>query len=1592
MSNNHISKNLIKIIAKVTKFTKNKDLTKFIDELYSSVSYEDLKDFDPKYLFDCASSTFELFKSKKATESRIEHFVDSLNDEYAVLQIANIDVPFLIDSISNELKLRQIDINLITHAMFHVNRDKAGKLVDLGSNGHKEYVIQIHIPNRFHEEYLDNIVLKIKEILECVNYCVEDWLSMRTGMEKDALLFPKVTEKEKSNVKAESIDFLEWLIGNNFVFLGAISCSFNGTKITVNPTSKLGLLRANLYDIKSLPYEEELKSEDFVVIRKWDARSVVHRTANMDVIIVKKYDNKNRCIGADLYFGLFTSTVYYQSVRNIPLIRQKINQVIENYGYPETSHNCKELITALESFPRGEILQMNVGELFDTAINIVSLMLIPRVKLLIRKYPVGKFASCIIFIPEKKFSTESRIMIESILCERLQAVITKRYVQISEGALTRLQFVVKFLEEVKLDKETVDEIEKEIIKEVSNWSDELYDALNKHYSKKTAAMYHNRYSDAFDVKYKSVFSGAKAIHDIRFIDAAIALGEVGFDLYARSLEDKSHLVHLKIYSPHKEQTLSSTLPLIEHLGLEALDVEIYKATVNGDGKNHVVYLSHFRLVPKNKNVVISDEVCDKAKDALYKIWTKAIDDDGFNALIITAGLDYRQANLIRAYVKYLRQTKYPLSMDYTVQVLLDYPEITKRLVELFDVKFNPNLSARDHKRADGLESDIREALGSIKGINEDRAIRSLFGLLLATLRTNYYQIDRATGQPKDNISLKLKSSEIADLPSPKPFAEIFVYSPRVEGIHLRGGKIARGGLRWSDRPEDFRTEVLGLMKAQMTKNSVIVPVGSKGGFVLKRVQLSDGRDEYLAEGIACYKIFLSGLLDLTDNIVLGKVVEPENVVRLDGDDPYLVVAADKGTATFSDYANEVSRQYKFWLDDAFASGGSVGYDHKKMGITAKGAWISVVRHFEDMGVDIGSHEFTCVGIGDMSGDVFGNGMLLSNKIKLVAAFNHAHIFLDPAPNAETSFMERKRLFDKPRSGWSDYDATIISQGGGIFDRKQKSIPISQEVKTVLGIAADHLGPDELIRAILKAEVDLLWNGGIGTYVKAKTEANERIGDKTNDALRIDGGELRAKVVGEGGNLGFTQLGRIEYAVAGGRLNTDFIDNSAGVDCSDHEVNIKIAFAEPILTGKIKVAERNKFLETMTDEVAGLVLTDNYKQTQILTLEQQSNFKKLNSHAWLIKYLENEGILDRDIEFLPPEEDLQKLIKENSSLTRPEISVLLAYAKNSALKLVSDAELYNDKYLNKYLFNYFPSKLVDKYQKYLEKHILRDEIIATVLVNDFINMLGCTFFHQLLDESGARAEDIIKAFVVVREVFEIDAIWNKVEQLDPSVPVDLKITLFNRIQSMLGRNITWLINVHASIKDVSKTIDFYKAGVAVLRKSLDKLSTELMKEEIKNDLKHFEVSPKAYDVATMISILGEFNTAFDIIYVANEAKSKVEKTAKIYYSYGDSFHIRWLVLQARSFVPKQHLQIVALRTLVAEINLLHMRIVDQELKDGGLLERCSISTDMRYSKFIRFNDYIKEFMSSDPSEVLVSKLTIATKYLKELVACGEERVI
>lgn len=1565
MANNQ-NKKLINFINYINSLTNDQQLITFINTLYKNASIELFNELTEQHLFECGQSLYKLLASKSKNKAyQITHFIDPKDDKFIVIQITNPNVAFVLDSICNEFRSKQIDICFINYSDFH-NDD----------------VIQIHVLNNLNSESIFEILSNLERVLECVNLSVADWSEMQNMMLKNIKLLDNVKIDDIANLKDESTLFLKWLVDKHFIFLGTLYLTLNGNKTAIYPNSKLGLAKTDYFNFDKLKYLQELESSELIVIRQWEEKSLVHRSTHMDVVICKHFDNNNICIGANIFFGLFTSSVYFQSVRQIPLLREKIKQVIQMYQYPEDSYNCKELVTALEAFPRGDLLKTNVDELYAIATDVVSLSLVPKIKVFMRMDNATKFISCIIFIPEKKFSTEIRTSIEQIICNELNGVISKKYVQIGESPLARLQLIIKLNHSVKITDDWCELIEQKITQIISNWHDEFNAELNSRYPQKGDALkLYNKYGNAFDSKYRTEYSPKIAVDDVELIEKMLSKGSVLFDINLSENSSESQ-IHLKMFSLDiVEPTLSSTLPSIEHLGLKAIDLETSKVAI-AEYEDKAVYIRHFRLQPANDEIKINTACCNFITDALYKVWDKTLDDDCYNSLITTCSIDYRKANLIRAYCKYLKQTRYPLSMDYTIQVLLENVELTKKLIKLFESKFDIiNLPTSMQKFVE-LELQIRDDLNAIKSINADKVFRSLLSVILATLRTNFYQTENS--EYKSYLSFKLKSSEVSDLPLPRPYAEIFVYSARFEGIHLRGGKIARGGLRWSDRPEDFRTEILGLMKAQMTKNSVIVPVGSKGGFIIKDVQLSDGKDKYLAEGINCYKLFLSGLLDITDNIVDGNVVSPDNMVKYDDDDPYLVVAADKGTAAFSDYANQISNKYMFWLGDAFASGGSAGYDHKKMGITAKGAWISVVRHFEDMGINIISDEFTCTGIGDMSGDVFGNGMILSNNIKLIAAFNHIHIFLDPNPDSKKSFLERERLFNLPGSQWTDYNAQLISAGGGIFNRNLKQINLSPEIKNVLRISSDSLSPDELIKAILMAEVDLLWNGGIGTYVKSKTENNERIGDKANDNLRVNGNQLNAKIVGEGGNLGFTQLGRIEYALKGGKINTDFIDNSAGVDCSDHEVNIKIALAKALKDQSLSIDQRNILLEKMTNDIALLVLNDNYKQTQLLTFELNSVHSKINSHAWLLKYLDSEGELDRNVEFLPNDEDLQKTINDKQNLTRPELAVLVAYAKNSALKLFTNNILPQSEYLEKYLFSYFPDELSQNFPDLIRNHSLKNQILATVLVNDFINTLGCTFFHQLLNESGSSATDIIAAYVIVTEIFNIHSCWSKVEALGSSIPLKLKVRLFNHIQAMLSRNIIWLLNISENIQDVDNIINFYKPEVKDLSNKIDSLLSIKVKNELDDQDNDFNDYPESEEVLASIKKMRSMKISLDIIYLAKTYNYNIEDCGRVYYKVAENLYIRWLISKVRDFVPKQYLQTQALRTLINELHYIQMKIVKKELKNhsDGLSTLHIIN---RYpNNFKRLQKYVDELMAGDTSDVFISKLTIAIKYLKDLM--------
>ncbi|KIE05971.1 NAD-glutamate dehydrogenase [Candidatus Jidaibacter acanthamoeba] len=1585
MAQNDLGNNEL-IIEQLTLKTNDKNLKQFIKILYSSLPYDELSLFETDYLFKAAASTFRLMQSKKDEETKLHIYKPNKDKEQIILEVINKDIPFLVDSISNQLKIEDFDIHLITHQAVMIAREEDGHFISFSESktSSKESIIQFHISKWCGDEYLASFYHIIEQVLECVNLAVNDWQPMRKKMEDAKKLIENYKLSKDPELKEENIKFLNWLINGNFVFVGCYESKIINSSVIPEKDSVMGGLKNKAYYLEESHFDGQYESEDVLFITKWDGRSLVHRTSHMDHVIIKEFNDKGKCIRTLDFLGFFTSSVYYQSVKTIPLIRKKVFNVIEKYGYPEYSHNCKELVTALENFPRGELIQMHEDELLETAKGIVSLALMPKVKLFVRQDTSKKFITCLIFIPKSRFSTEVRETIESMLCNVFNGVISSQHVNISESQLANLQITLK-TEPNNIPRYDVTEIEESIVKAISVWGDYLLHALGQKYSRKDAKAKYLIYKDAFDIKYTSSFTAKEAVNDIEIIEASLQDNTVKFNLYEHEESDK-RVLQLKIFSPDERLALSSTLPILEHIGFFASDVLTFKVSLKDLGAVREFYIHHFRLQFKLSEFNLTNEFKDNIEIALNKIWDQSIEDDRFNSLILFSNLNWRQANLLRAYSKYLKQINFQFTLEYVVDALVNNYELTKLLVELFELRFNPN---RERSEADinKLIAHINEKLAAVKSITEDKVIKTFLNIIQATKRTNYFQTYE-NNQYKDYLSLKIASSEVMDIPLPKPYAEIFVFSKRVEAVHLRGGKVARGGLRWSDRSEDFRTEVLGLMKAQMTKNAVIVPVGSKGGFVLKSTTLNMSREEVFQEAIDCYKTFLSGLLDVTDNIVDGKVVAPKDVVRFDDEDPYLVVAADKGTATFSDHANEVSLKYNFWLGDAFASGGSAGYDHKKLGITAKGAWVSVERHFRELGMDIEKDPFTVVGIGDMSGDVFGNGMLLSQNIKLIAAFNHIHIFIDPNPEPEASFKERERLFYLPRSQWSDYNAKLISEGGGIFSRTDKAIKLSSQIKQVLDITEDLLSPDALIKAILEAPVDLLWNGGIGTYVKATSQTNDKIGDKANDNLRVNGKDLRCKVIGEGGNLGFTQLGRIEYAKGGGKINTDFIDNSAGVDCSDHEVNIKIAFSEALNNSKITLEERNIILDQMKDEVSELVLQDNMKQTQIISIEEERGNENLDQHAWLIKRLESKKELDRDIEFLPSIERISTLKAEGGKLTRPEISVLVAYSKNSIFNMLSEYDFLKDKFFYKYLLKYFPTVLREKSKDLIIEHKLKNQIVATMMTNDFVNMLGCCYFHQLLDDTSHDPEDLVKAFTAIREIFDISKYWKLVEDLTGNVPPHIKILLFKELQTLLKRNISWFLRHNHSLNNLDDMVKKYKDGVDQILSNYNELVSNTLLSEIELFTHMFEGYDIPLELMNGIIALKAAVSACDIVVIADIVKENVLKVAKAFYLLGEKMHLNWMLSQAKKYTSNQYIENVALRSIVSEIEDIHMELTKKEILlqketvkviDDSVEACCLVKTSDKE----QYNQFISELKASH-SDSWVSLLIIAVRRVKELM--------
>jgi glutamate dehydrogenase len=1575
---------LKKILGFLTKDAQA-DFAEFAAQFYAKVPVSDLSAIDPQTAIDLAKSAFEFMKKRDGVAPKIRIFVPEkqthgYDGRHTVIELLNDDMPFLVDSLTAELNRRGFKIYETIHPIFRVTRDARGNLVALGEKGTKqESLIHFEVSSLPEDLSADTLETDLEWVLQHTRVSVEDWKPiLQKALDAAEAIKP---EDHAMGVDAakEIRDFLLWLADRNFVFLGYAEYDFFDEKrnpaICVVPDSRLGVLRVtdevSPNGLEALPEQARqfLLLPQPIEVTKSNRRSLVHRPVPMDYIGLKRFDDNGNVVGEARFLGLFTSNVYYQSTEAIPLLRRKVARVLSRSDFEPSSHDGKSLKTILEFLPRDELFQMSEDDLFETSMGILALEAKPSVRIFTRKDAFERFISAMIFVPRERFSTELRRQIQELVENAFNGTTNSFATQITEAPLARLHLIVR-TSAGEIPAVQLAQLEQEIAKRAYLWSDLLQEQLTQKHGDKKAEKFYRSYVSAFPQNYINRYDVGAAIYDIEKIETAQRSRSLSLELY-RNRTEGDNFFHLKIYNPNEEIALSDILPTLEHAGFRVIDEHPYLITPEG---NTPVWIRDFRLQSTGNLPVLLEQVKPMLEEALLSAWHKDVEDDLFNALILKAGLHVRQVVMLRAYAKYLRQLGFAYSQSAIEQAFITHPTIVKNIVALFEARFD--IAEADHAGKQAyIMSGIDQQLSQVSNAAHDRILRRYTQLIAATLRTNYFQTTK-DGAPKPVLSFKFNSHMVPDMPRPVPYAEIFVYSPRVEGIHLRGGKVARGGLRWSDRPEDFRTEVLGLMKAQMVKNSVIVPVGSKGGFVVKRPPAA--RDAYMAEGVECYKLYLSGLLDLTDNIVAGKIAPPAQLVRHDGDDPYLVVAADKGTATFSDTANGVSAAYGFWLGDAFASGGSAGYDHKKMAITARGAFVSVRRHFEEMGLNINTTPFTVVGIGDMAGDVFGNGMLLSDNIRLVAAFNHMHIFLDPNPDEKKSFNERKRMFNLPRSTWADYDSKTISLGGGIYERSAKSITISAEAAAALGTATTTFTPDELVRTILLAPVDLLWNGGIGTYVKAEDESHEQVGDRANNAVRVNGRELRCKLVGEGGNLGFTQKGRIEYARSGGRINTDAIDNSAGVDCSDHEVNMKIAFSGEVSSGRLSLEKRDTLLAGMTDDVAGLVLKDNVLQTLAITVAQAQGVSLLESHARLMQRLEKQGLLDRAIEYLPTDKQIADLKALGKGLSRPELAVLLSYSKMVLYKDILESSLPDDAYFMGELKRYFPRTMTEEFMGAISAHPLKREIIATVVTNSLVNRGGISFAFDLVSDLSVSVRDVAAAYAIVRDAFSLRELWKGIESLASSLSLETQAQMYAAIQQFLERSARWLLKNVPLPLDVSTQEKELRLALADMEGHKDVLHTAITQAKATALFDQLKLAGVPAPLADKIANLEMLSAASDIVAVARSTKQNVPQVGKVYFDIGDRLHFGWLRSTAQSTAVDTHWDRLAIQALLSDIDDEQRRLTQLAIGNAQGVEGWA---EQSHEALSRYNSLIEDMQSH--ASVGLSRLLVALRYVKGL---------
>ena len=1493
-------------------------LEAFVRRYYAGVDPEDLDEREVADLYGAALSHWNFGRRRTPGQPSVRALNPSLSEQgwqstHTVIEIVNDDMPFLVDSVTMEVNRHGLTLHLIVHPILEVRRSADGALEGLGAGGARESWIHVEVDRVPDTAALAELAADIARVLGDVRAACADWQPMRDKLHEIAAAIAATPPPLPADELAEGRAFLDWLADNHFTLLG-YRCHdlvlHDGVEsLRIVPGSGLGILHesSQLGDGKdvaaafaALPpaVRAVARKPELLVVTKSNSRSTVHRPGYLDYIAVKRFDGAGQVCGEHRFLGLFTSTAYSASPQQIPLLRRKAGEVIAQAGLVEGSHAAKALVNILDNYPRDELFQTDAKTLARITTGILHLGERQRFRLFVRPDPYGRFVSCLIYAPRENYTTVLRKRWQQMLVQAFNGSGSEFNVHLSESVLARIQITVKTTPG-QIPAVDEPELEARLAAASRGWDDELKAALLEAFGEARGNELLRRWAGAFPVAYRDEYAARNAVPDIDMMSGLGDDAPVAMNLY-RPLEAPPGTLRFKLLRRGEPLTLSASLPMLEHMGMTVLDEHPHRVQP-ADGP--AVWIDDFglRLPAADADIDIAS-LHGRFEEAFGAMLSGAVESDDFNRLVIGAALPAGEITVLRAYARYMRQIGFALSQPFIEATLAAHAPIARALVELFKARFDPAGSGDGSAEVRRIEAMLEE----VTNLSEDRVLRQLLALMLATTRTNFWR-------GREFLSFKFDPSKVPGLPQPKPMFEIFVYSPRFEGVHLRGGPVARGGLRWSDRPEDFRTEVLGLVKAQMVKNTVIVPVGSKGGFVLKRAPSpAQDREGWMKEGIACYKNYLRGLLDVTDNRVGGQIVPPPDVRRHDADDPYLVVAADKGTATFSDHANAVSAEYGFWLADAFASGGSAGYDHKGMGITARGAWESAKRHFRELGHDTQRSDFTVAGIGDMSGDVFGNGMLLSRHIRLVAAFDHRHVFIDPNPDAARSHEERQRLFALPRSSWADYDAALISEGGGVHARSAKSVAITPQVRAALGLADDvaSLTPTDLVNAVLKAPVDLVYNGGIGTYVKASSESHEQVGDRANDALRVDGRDLRCKVFVEGGNLGCTQRGRIEYALAGGRINTDAIDNSAGVDTSDHEVNIKILLGLAVTEGELTTKQRNTLLPQMTDDVAALVLSDNIYQTQVLSVIGRVAPQLLDAQTRFMHFLEKAGRLNRDIEFLPNDDTLAERRTAGLGLARPEQAVLLAYSKMWLYDELLASPLPDDPWVATALERYFPTLLRERFAAWMPKHPLKREIIATQVTNSLVNRVGPSFVYRLGESTGARPHEVVRACLLAREVFGLPALWQQVDALDNQVDDAVQAALLNDASQQLERGTTWFLRSRHLGEDMAATIAHFAPAVEQLAAALPTLVEREEAARIDAERERWAAQRVPAALAQRAALLDSLVASLDIAEVAAQSARPVDAAAATYFEIGARLGLPWLRRKIAELPGDQHWRMLA----------------------------------------------------------------------------------